>query len=38
MFIKHSLKMMMFSKDSFKVSLCFDFLRCMCLFVILEVA
>jgi hypothetical protein len=35
-FIKHSLKMMMFSKDSFKVSLCFDSLRCMRLFVSLE--
>jgi hypothetical protein len=35
-FIKHSLKMMVFSKDSFKVSLCCDFLRCMCYFVSLE--
>jgi hypothetical protein len=38
MFIKHSLKMIMFSKDSFKVSLCSDSLCCMCLFVSLEEA
>jgi hypothetical protein len=31
-FIKHSLKIMVFSKDYFKVSLCCDFLRCMCYF------
>jgi hypothetical protein len=37
-FIKHSLKMIMFSKDSFKVSLCFDFLHCMCIYVGLEEA
>ena len=29
MFIKHSLKMMVFSKDSFEVSLYCDFLHCM---------
>ena len=36
-FSKHSLKIIMFSKDSFKVSLCCDFLRCMCCFASLEV-
>jgi hypothetical protein len=33
---KNSLKIMVFSKDSFKVSLCCDFLRCMCCFASLE--
>jgi hypothetical protein len=32
MFIEHSLKIMMFSKNFLKVSLCCDFLRCMCYF------
>jgi hypothetical protein len=35
-FIKHSLMIMVFSKGSFKVSLCCDFLRCMCSFISLE--
>jgi hypothetical protein len=35
-FIKHSLKIMVFSKDSFKVSLCCDFLCCMGCFTSLE--
>jgi hypothetical protein len=35
-FIKHSLKMMVFSMDSFKVSLCCNFLPCMCYFASLE--
>jgi hypothetical protein len=35
-FIKHSLKIMVFSKDSFKVSSCCDFLSCMCSFISLE--
>jgi hypothetical protein len=35
-FIKHSLKIMVFLKDSFKVSLCCDFLHCMCYFTNLE--
>jgi hypothetical protein len=35
-FIKHSLKIMVFSKDFFKVSLCCDFLRCICCFASLE--
>jgi hypothetical protein len=35
-FIKHSLKIMVFLKDSVKVSLCYDFLRCMCYFASLE--
>jgi hypothetical protein len=35
-FIKHSLKIMVFSNDSFKVSLCCDFLRCICCFAGLE--
>jgi hypothetical protein len=37
-FIKHSLKMMVFSKDSLKVSLCFESSRCMYLFVSLKEA
>jgi hypothetical protein len=36
-FIKRSLKIMMFSKDFLKVSLCCDFLHCMCCFASLEV-
>jgi hypothetical protein len=35
-FIKHSLKIMVFSKDFLKVSFCCDFLRCMCCFANLE--
>jgi hypothetical protein len=35
-FIEHSLKIIMFSKDFLKVSLCCDFLYCMCCFVSLE--
>jgi hypothetical protein len=35
-FIKRSLKIMMFSKDFLKESLCCDFLRCMCYFASLE--
>jgi hypothetical protein len=35
-FIQHSLKIVVFSKDSFKVSLCCDFLRCMYCFASLE--
>jgi hypothetical protein len=35
-FIKHSLKIMVFSKDSFKVSLCCNFLRCMYSFISFE--
>jgi hypothetical protein len=35
-FIKHSLKIMVFSKDSFKVSLCCDFFPYMCYFASLE--
>jgi hypothetical protein len=35
-FIEHSLKIMMFSKDFLKVSSCCDFLRCMCYFANLE--
>jgi hypothetical protein len=35
-FIKHSLKIMMFSKDSFEVSLYYDCLCCMCCFASLE--
>jgi hypothetical protein len=35
-FIRHSLKIMVFSNDSFKVSLCCDFLCCMCYFASLE--
>jgi hypothetical protein len=30
------LEMIMFSNDSFKISLCCDFLRCMCSFICLE--
>jgi hypothetical protein len=30
------LEMIMFSKDSFKIPLCCDFLRCMCSFICLE--
>jgi hypothetical protein len=30
------LKMIMFSKDSFKIPLCCDFLRCICSFISLE--
>jgi hypothetical protein len=30
------LKMIMFSKDSFKISLCCDFLSCMCYFISLK--
>jgi hypothetical protein len=37
-FIRHSLKMMVLSKDSLKVSFCFDSSCCMCLFVSLEEA
>jgi hypothetical protein len=36
MFIKCSLKIMMFSKDFLKDSLCCDFLRYMCYFASLE--
>ena len=36
MFIKFLQEMIMFSKDSFKVSLCCDFLRCICSFISLE--
>jgi hypothetical protein len=35
-FIKRSLKIMMFSKDFLRLSLCYDFLRCMCCFASLE--
>jgi hypothetical protein len=35
-FIKRSLKIMMFSKDFLKESLFCDFLRCMCYFTRLE--
>jgi hypothetical protein len=35
-FIEHSLMIMMFSKDFFKVSLRCDFLHCMCCFASLE--
>jgi hypothetical protein len=33
---EHSLKIIMFSKDFLKVSLCCDFLRCICYFASLE--
>jgi hypothetical protein len=35
-FIKHSLKIMVFSKDYFKVSLCCNLLHYMCYFANLE--
>jgi hypothetical protein len=35
-FIEHSLKIMMFSKDFLKVLLCCDFLRCIRCFASLE--
>jgi hypothetical protein len=35
-FIKFLQEMIMFSNDSFKVSLCRNFLRCMCSFISLE--
>jgi hypothetical protein len=35
-FIEHSLEIMMFSNDFFKVSLCCDLLHCMCCFISLE--
>jgi hypothetical protein len=30
------LKVIMFAKNSFKIPLCYDFLRCMCSFIYLE--